>query len=145
MIALIQRVLDASVVIDNEIVAEIGPGLLALVGIEKTDSDQLVTRFSEKMLRYRVFADADDRMNLNVMQRDGGVLLVPQFTLAADTSKGLRPSFNGAPPEEASRLFNAVVTEVGAIYKKPETGRFGADMKVRSCNDGPVTFWLQTG
>ncbi len=145
MIALIQRVSEASVSVDEKVVGEISHGILALIGIEKTDSDELIARMAEKVLRYRIFADQDKRMNLNVMQNSGGVLLVPQFTLVADTTKGLRPSFNGAPPAQASRLFDALVAEMTRFYQPPATGQFGADMEVRSCNDGPVTFWLQTG
>lgn len=143
MIALIQRVVHASVVIGDETAGDIGPGLLALIGVEKNDNDPIVSRMAEKLLRYRIFADSDERMNLSVMQSGGEVMLVPQFTLAADTSSGLRPGFNGAPPQQARGLFDALAAEVARAYEPPALGRFGVDMQVTLCNDGPVTFWLQ--
>ena len=143
MIALIQRVSQASVVIDGKTVGQISTGLLALIGVEKQDDENLADRLAHKMLNYRVFADDADKMNLNVMQVHGELLLVPQFTLAANTQKGLRPSFNGAEPARATRLFDSLCSRIESGYQPPETGVFGADMQVSSCNDGPVTFWLQ--
>jgi len=143
MIALIQRVSHASVVINGKTVGQISAGLLVLIGVEKHDDEILADRLAHKMLHYRVFADSANKMNLNVMQVNGGLLLVPQFTLVANTTKGLRPSFNGADPATANRLFDSLSTRIESDYKSPETGVFGADMQVSSCNDGPVTFWLQ--
>jgi len=143
MIALIQRVSQASVVIDGKTVGQISTGLLALIGVEKHDDENLADRLAHKMLHYRVFADDADKMNLSVMQVHGSLLLVPQFTLAANTQKGLRPSFNGAEPARATCLFDSLCSRIESDYTPPETGVFGADMQVSSCNDGPVTFWLQ--
>ena len=143
MIALIQRVSHASVVIDGATVGQISSGLLALIGVEKHDDESLAGRLAHKVLNYRVFSDADNKMNLNVMQVNGGLLLVPQFTLAANTQKGLRPSFNGAEPTAAAGLFDVLTARIDSDYISPQTGVFGADMQVSSCNDGPVTFWLQ--
>ena len=143
MIALIQRVAEARVVVDGETVGESGRGLLALVGVERGDGEAEARRLAEKLLGYRVFADGAGKMNLSVKDAGGGVLAVPQFTLTADTNSGTRPSFNGAPPAEASRLFDAFVAELRGSALRVETGRFGAHMKVSLVNDGPVTFWLQ--
>ena len=143
MIGLIQRVSTASVVVSGSTIASIGPGLLVLVGIEREDSRALVERLAHKLLHYRVFSDSEGKMNCNVMEQSGDLLLVPQFTLAADTRKGLRPSFNGAPPDVATSLFDELVEMVTNQYRAPGTGQFGADMSVSLCNDGPVTFWLQ--
>ena len=141
---LVQRALNASVVVDNEIVGAISHGQLVLVGIEKGDTEADMQRLADKLLKYRMFSDKDDKMNLNVQQVNGGVLLVSQFTLAADTKKGLRPGFSTAAiPEEAERLFNDFVSKVRAQYDQVETGRFAADMKVSFTNDGPVTFMLE--
>lgn len=144
MIALIQRVLNASVTVAGETIGEIGPGLLILLGVEKGDTPESTRRLVSKVLGYRIFGDENDKMNLNVKQVGGSVLVVSQFTLAADTQKGLRPSFSrGAEPAEAERLyddFTACCREQGVTT---ETGRFAADMKVALVNDGPVTFWLQ--
>jgi len=145
MIGLLQRVSTASVEVAGETVASIGPGLMILVGIEKQDGSEQVERLAHKMLHYRMFSDAEGRMNLNVMETEGGVLLVPQFTLAANTGKGLRPSFNGASPEMATALFEELKQVVESSYRKPGSGVFGADMSVNLCNEGPVTFWLQVG
>jgi len=143
MKVLVQRALNASVVVDGEIIGEIDHGQLVLVGIEKGDSGVDVQRLADKLLKYRMFSDDDDKMNLNVQQVNGGVLLVSQFTLAAETKKGLRPGFSTAAiPAEGERLFNDFVSKVRAQYDKVETGRFGADMKVSFTNDGPVTFML---
>jgi len=145
MIALIQRVTEASVTVDGERLSEIGPGLLALVGVLPNDSDETAQRLLERLLAYRVFADSDGRMNLSLTDTGGGLLLVPQFTLAADTRKGNRPGFSTtAPPEKAERLFDHLCALARRAHPKVATGRFGADMKVALINDGPVTFWLQT-
>jgi len=144
MIALIQRVTEAKVVVNNKNIGEIQQGILVFVGIEKNDREKEVQRLLEKVLSYRIFADADDKMNLSVQDIKGGVLLVPQFTLAADTQKGCRPSFSSAAPaEEGERLFNEFVNQAKNKYQQVETGQFGADMKISLLNDGPVTFWLQ--
>ena len=144
MIALIQRVTEAKVVVNNKNIGEIQQGILALIGIEKNDSDEQVSRLVDKVLSYRIFADADDKMNLSVQDIKGGMLLVPQFTLAADTQKGCRPGFSSAaPPEDGERLFNEFVNQAKNKYEQIETGQFGADMKISLVNDGPVTFWLQ--
>ena len=144
MIALIQRVTHASVVVDNETIGAIQQGLLALIGVQKKDTQQQADRLLQRLLSYRVFADQDDKMNLSVTDIDGGVLLVPQFTLAADTDKGNRPSFSSAaPPAQGEELFNYFVAAARQSYAHIQTGRFGADMKVSLLNDGPVTFWLE--
>lgn len=144
MIALIQRVAEAKVVVDNKNIGEIQQGILAFIGIEKNDHDESVSRLVDKILSYRIFSDEEDKMNLSVQDIKGGLLLVPQFTLAADTQKGCRPSFSSAaPPEEGERLFNEFVKQAKNKYQLIETGQFGADMKISLLNDGPVTFWLQ--
>ncbi len=144
MIALIQRVREASVVVDGQTIGEIGQGVLALIGIEKNDGTEQVQRLLKKILNYRIFADSDDKMNLSVQDIQGGVLLVPQFTLAADTGKGNRPSFSSAAtPAQAEQLFAALVQQAKTTYQHVASGQFAADMKVSLCNDGPVTFWLQ--
>ncbi len=143
MIALLQRVTRASVTVDGECIARIDQGLLVLLGVEKSDSEAQAARMVERILGYRVFADADGKMNLNVRDIGGGVLLVPQFTLAADTRRGMRPSFsNAAAPETGRQLFDSVVDIMHSNYDYVATGRFGADMAVELVNDGPVTFWL---
>lgn len=144
MIALIQRALSANVVVDGNVVGEIGPGLLILLGVEQDDSEQKAQRLCEKVLGYRIFGDENDKMNLNVQQAGGSVLVVSQFTLVADTQKGMRPSFSrGAVPAEADRLYQYFVAQCRERGVKTETGLFAADMKVSLVNDGPVTFWLQ--
>ena len=144
MIGLIQRVSEAKVVVNNESIGEIQQGILAFIGIEKEDSKAQVSRLVDKILSYRIFADENDKMNLSVQDIKGGVLLVPQFTLAADTQKGSRPSFSSAAsPEKAENLFNEFIEQTKNKYQKIEAGQFGADMKVSLLNDGPVTFWLQ--
>ncbi|CFQ97732.1 D-aminoacyl-tRNA deacylase [Yersinia enterocolitica] len=144
MIALIQRALSANVVVDGEVVGEIGPGLLILLGVEQQDTEQKAQRLCEKVLGYRVFSDENGKMNLNVQQAGGSVLVVSQFTLVADTQKGMRPSFSrGAVPAEADRLYQYFVAQCHEHGVKTETGLFAADMKVSLVNDGPVTFWLQ--
>jgi len=144
MIGLLQRVLSASVSVDGERIAEIGAGLMVLVGVEKSDTPQSARRLVERLLGYRVFSDDEDKMNLSVLDVAGEVLLVPQFTLVADTKKGMRPSFSSAaPPQQGSDLFDAVVDIMSHQMPGVQTGRFGADMAVELINDGPVTFWLQ--
>ena len=144
MIGLLQRVRRASVTVESECIAETGPGLMVLVGVEKSDSREKAERLVKKLLEYRVFADDDGKMNLSVLDIAGEVLLVPQFTLAADTGKGKRPSFSSAaPPEQGADLFAAVVDIMGQQQPQVQTGQFGADMAVELINDGPVTFWLQ--
>lgn len=143
MIALIQRVSSAKVEVDGEIVGQIGKGLLVLLGVEKDDDRQKADKLAEKVLNYRVFSDADDKMNLNVQQVAGEVLVVSQFTLVADTQKGLRPSFSkGAIPSLANELYEYFAQKCGEKVKV-ECGRFAADMQVSLVNEGPVTFWLQ--
>ena len=144
MIALLQRVSEAAVQVNGEITGEIGRGILALVGVEKGDTEAQADRLLERVLAYRIFPDTEGRMNLDVRQVGGGLLLVSQFTLAADTRKGNRPSFTpAAPPDEGARLFDHVVAQARKAHAQTATGRFGADMQVRLVNDGPVTFWLQ--
>lgn len=143
MIALIQRVTGARVVVEGRTVGEIGPGLLALIGVRKEDGEANVERMAGRLLVYRVFPDGDGRMNMSLTDTGGGLLLVPQFTLAADTHKGTRPSFSSAaPPERAEALFDALVAEARRRHGKVETGEFGAEMSVTLTNHGPVTFWL---
>jgi len=145
MIALIQRVSEASVQIGGEVVGAIGPGVLALVAVEARDTPAAVDRTLERLLGYRVFSDVEGRMNLSLRDTGGGLLLVPQFTLAADTHKGMRPSFSSAaPPKLGTELFELLRTRACAAHPAVAAGRFGADMQVALVNDGPVTFWLQT-
>ncbi|WP_413736454.1 D-aminoacyl-tRNA deacylase [Sodalis sp. RH21] len=144
MIALIQRVLNAGVTIAGEPVGAIGPGLLILLGVERGDDPDKAAKLSERVLSYRIFSDQQGKMNLNVRQAGGSVLVVSQFTLAADTDKGLRPGFSrGAPPAEAERLYDYFTDCCRQADIRTETGRFAADMQVSLVNDGPVTFWLQ--
>lgn len=144
MIALIQRVTQARVTVEGEVTGEIGPGLLVLLGVEKEDNEQKANRLCERVLGYRIFGDDDDKMNLNVQQAGGSVLVVSQFTLAADTERGMRPSFSGgAAPDKAENLYNYFVERCRKQGIVAETGRFASDMKVSLTNDGPVTFWLQ--
>ncbi|ADE12006.1 D-aminoacyl-tRNA deacylase [Sideroxydans lithotrophicus] len=146
MIGLIQRVSEASVAVDGNIVGQIGRGLLVLVGVEKNDDEATAKRLLERILTYRVFPDAEGKMNLSLVDIGGELLLVPQFTLAADTHKGTRPSFSSAaPPEQGKALFEHFVNEARQSHPAVATGVFGADMKVGLINDGPVTFWLQVG
>ena len=143
MIALIQRVTQAKVEVGGEVVGQIGKGLLVLLGVEKDDDRHKVDKLAEKVLNYRVFSDADDKMNLNVQQVAGEVLVVSQFTLVADTQKGLRPSFSkGATPSLANELYEYFAQKCGEKVNV-ECGRFAADMQVSLTNNGPVTFWLQ--
>ena len=144
MIALIQRVTEAKVVVGGETTGAVGAGILALIGVEKGDGEAQARRLCERVLGYRIFADAEGKMNRSLADTAGGLLLVPQFTLAADTHKGARPSFSSAaPPDVGERLFDLFVSIARASHATVETGRFGADMKVHLVNDGPVTFWIQ--
>ena len=144
MIGLLQRVSAAAVVVDGAIVGEIGRGLLVLIGVESSDTTAEADRLLERLLNYRVFSDDAGKMNLSLRDIGGGLLLVPQFTLAADTQKGLRPSFSSAAvPEVGRQLFEHVLARARAGHAPVAQGRFGADMKVTLTNDGPVTFWLQ--
>jgi len=144
MIALIQRVSRATVNINAVCVAEIDTGILALIGVEQQDTESQAARLVERILGYRVFNDSQGRMNLSVSDIDGGLLLVPQFTLAADTNKGKRPSFtSAATPSQAQQLFAAVVSLAQSRHTPVESGEFAADMQVALINNGPVTFWLQ--
>lgn len=144
MLALIQRVTRAEVRVDDAIVGAIGPGLLALVGIEPGDGEAQVARMAQRLLGYRVFDDGAGRMNLSLGQAGGGLLLVSQFTLVADTSSGMRPGFQtAAPPARAESVFNRLVGTCRSTHPTVETGRFGAHMVVSLANDGPVTFLLR--
>jgi D-aminoacyl-tRNA deacylase len=145
MIALLQRVSQANVDIGTDRVAAIGAGLLVLIGVRPADNEASALRLLERLLQYRVFADTSDKMNLSVVQAQGELLLVPQFTLAADTHKGLRPGFStAAPPEQGRRLFEAFVQAARDRHPRVECGVFGAHMQVSLTNDGPVTFWLES-
>ncbi len=144
MIALLQRVSHASVVVEGATIGAIDAGLLVLLCAEKGDTEKEADALLTKLLGYRVFADAAGKMNLSVTDTAGGLLLVPQFTLAADTKSGTRPSFTpAAAPDDGRRLFDHAVRQARARHAKVEVGQFGADMKVSLTNDGPVTFWLQ--
>ncbi len=144
MIALIQRVTEASVSIDGQKTASIDHGLLALIGVEKSDTPDLAAELAEKVLHYRVFSDESGKMNFDIKQAAGQLLLVPQFTLVADTRKGRRPGFSsGATPAQGRELFDCLVSYASVPDVTVETGTFGADMQVSLVNDGPVTFWLQ--
>lgn len=145
MIALLQRVSHAEVTIDEKRVAEIQQGLLVFIGVEKTDQLEDADKLLERVLNYRVFSDEDDKMNLSLKNIRGGLLLVPQFTLPADTRKGSRPSFTpAAAPSEANDLFEYLVSQAKRHHANTAAGHFGADMQVSLTNDGPVTFWLET-
>uniref|UniRef100_UPI00398A0246 D-aminoacyl-tRNA deacylase n=1 Tax=Serratia sp. (in: enterobacteria) TaxID=616 RepID=UPI00398A0246 len=137
-------VLNASVTVEGKTVGKIGPGLLVLLGVEQDDNEQKAQRLCERVLGYRIFGDEDDKMNLNVQQAGGSLLVVSQFTLVADTQKGMRPSFSrGAVPQEADRLYRYFVEQCQERGIETQTGEFAADMQVALVNDGPVTFWLQ--
>ena len=145
MIGLLQRTSRASVSIAGETVGEIERGLLVLVAVHRDDEERDIARLAERILGYRVFPDAEGRMNRSILDISGGLLLVPQFTLTADTKKGTRASFTkGANPEKASACFDGLVDACRHRLEKVETGRFGADMQVSLVNDGPVTFWLES-
>jgi D-aminoacyl-tRNA deacylase len=145
MIALLQRVSQAAVDIGSERVAVIGAGLLVLIGVRPADNEASALRLLERLLQYRVFADAGGKMNLSLVQAQGELLLVPQFTLAANTHKGLRPGFStAAPPEQGRALFDALVQAARDRHPRVQCGVFGAHMQVSLTNDGPVTFWLES-
>ncbi len=144
MIGLIQRVTQARVEVENNTVAQIDRGILALIGVEKQDTSTTVERLAQRIIHYRIFPDADGKMNLGLHDIGGELLLVPQFTLPADTRKGARPGFSSAaPPETGQRLFLELTDFAREIHGQVQTGVFGADMQVSLTNDGPVTFWLQ--
>ena len=144
MIGLLQRVDGASVEVDDREIARIGGGLLVLVGVERGDDEATADRLLERLVNYRVFPDVEGRMNLSTLEAGGGLLLVPQFTLAADTSKGLRPGFSRAsPPGDAERLFGYMAKRAENRLPGAQSGRFGATMRVSLVNDGPVTFWIR--
>ena len=144
MIALLQRVTNAKVVVAGATIGAIDNGVLALIGVEKTDSEEQANRLLERILGYRIFADAEDKMNLSLKDIEGGLLLVPQFTLVANTEKGMRPSFSSAAsPADGERLFDYLCQQAMSQYSKVAAGQFGADMQVTLTNAGPVTFWLQ--
>jgi D-tyrosyl-tRNA(Tyr) deacylase len=145
LIALLQRVTRARVRVGERVVGEIGAGLLALLAVQPDDSEEQADRLLERMLNYRIFSDADGKMNLSVRDIQGGLLLVSQFTLAADTDKGNRPGFSrAAAPDLGLRLFDHFVTRARALHAPVATGEFGSHMQVELVNDGPVTFWLET-
>lgn len=144
MRALLQRVSEASVTVKGENIGSIGNGLMVLLAVQRGDNQTIADRLLNKLLTYRVFSDADDKMNLNVQQVEGGLLLVSQFTLAADTQKGARPSFSSAAtPADAEVLYDYFVAQAKARYAEVATGEFAADMQVALVNDGPVTFLLE--
>lgn len=144
MIGLLQRVSQAEVRVDGLIVGRIGTGLLVLVGVQRGDAEGQADRLLERLLTYRVFPDDEDRMNRSLQDVGGGLLLISQFTLAADTRKGTRPGFSpAAEPEEGRRLFDYLTARARERHGQVETGRFGAHMEVTLTNDGPVTFWLE--
>jgi D-tyrosyl-tRNA(Tyr) deacylase len=144
VIGLLQRVSEASVTVDGQVVGRIGRGLLVLVGVQRGDSEREADRLLDRLLTYRVFPDAEGRMNRSLVDIGGGLLLVPQFTLAADTRKGTRPGFSrAAEPAEGRRLFDYITSQALQRHSTVETGVFGANMQVALVNDGPVTFWLE--
>jgi D-aminoacyl-tRNA deacylase len=145
MIGLLQRVTQARVEIDGQCVASIGSGLMVLVGVRPTDDEPNALRLLDRLLQYRVFEDEAGKMNLSLLEIRGALLLVPQFTLAADTHKGLRPGFStAAPPAQGLQLFGTLIQAARARHPRVETGVFGAHMQVSLTNDGPVTFWLES-
>lgn len=145
MKALIQRVKSASVDIEKQRRGEIGPGILLLLGVEKTDTEASADKLLRKILNYRIFADSEGKMNLNLQQHAGGLLIVSQFTLVADTAKGLRPGFSkGATPTQGEALYDYFVQQAKILHPDIATGQFGADMQVSLINDGPVTFILES-
>lgn len=144
MRALIQRVTQARVDVGAETVGAIDKGLLVLLGVDKGDDSASVAKMAHKLLGYRVFPDAEGKMNLNIVDAGGAILLVSQFTLSADTRKGMRPSFSSAAaPADAEALYEELAAELRATLQSVETGQFAADMQVSLCNDGPVTFLLE--
>ena len=145
MIGLLQRVTNAGVSVEGRQIASIDRGLLVLVGVQRGDDEARAERLLERLLGYRVFEDGAGKMNRSLLETGGGLLLVPQFTLAADTRKGRRPGFStAAPPAEGERLFARLCERARGRVAKLQAGRFGADMQVSLVNDGPVTFWLET-
>lgn len=145
MIALLQRVTQASVVVEGATIGAINAGLMVLICAERHDTEKDAAQLLTKLLNYRVFFDEAGKMNRSVTDVQGGLLLVPQFTLAADTQSGTRPSFTpAAPPDLGKQLFDYFVAQARSKHAAVETGQFGADMQVSLTNDGPVTFWLQT-
>ena len=145
MIGLLQRVSSASVSVDGEVKGTIERGLLVLVGVEREDDEARARRLLERMLTYRVFPNQQDKMNLSLLDIQGGLLLVPQFTLPADTRKGTRPSFTpAAPPQQGQALFDYLLRQARLAHAPVASGVFGADMQVSLVNDGPVTFWLES-
>lgn len=144
MICLIQRVSQGNVMVNQEVIGQIDQGLVVLTGFQPEDNIDKINKMVHKLLHYRLFTDEKGKMNLNIQQVQGGLLLVPQFTLAANTQKGLRPSFSSAAtPELAKGLFDQFVSQMCREYHSVQTGTFGADMHVSLTNDGPVTFWLE--
>ena len=145
MIGLLQRVTEASVTVEGQVIGKIGHGLLVFVAVHRDDEERDIVRLAERILTYRVFPDAEGRMNLSVQDISGDLLLVPQFTLTADTRKGTRASFTkGADPDKASTYFDNLVARCREQLNIVETGQFGTNMKVALVNDGPVTFWLES-
>lgn len=145
MIALIQRVTNANVQVEGQVIGQIQKGIMALIGVEKNDTQEKADKLIRRLLGYRIFSDQNDKMNLSLSDVAGGLLLVPQFTLAADTNKGMRPSFSSAaPPQIGEQLFDYLFEQAINLHPVVQTGRFGADMQVSLCNDGPVTFHLQS-
>lgn len=141
MITLMQRVSEAKVIVDAQCIGQIQQGLLVLVGVQPEDNESVAQQFVDRLLNYRVFSDAEDRMNLSLLDINGGLLLVPQFTLAANTRKGRRPSFtSAASPQLGQEIFEKMVDYASQQHNQVESGQFGADMKVHLVNDGPVTF-----
>lgn len=144
MIALIQRVVESKVVVDGKTIGAIDKGIMALIGVEQGDDKQNADKLLKKLLGYRIFSDEDGKMNLSLGSVEGGLLLVPQFTLAANTKSGMRPSFSSAaPPAQGEALFLYLLRQAKLCYATVESGQFGADMNVHLINDGPVTFSLQ--
>ena len=145
MQGLIQRVSSASVTIDQQVYGQINQGILLLLGVQKTDTRESADKLLQKVINYRIFSDAEGKMNLSLQDIGGELLIISQFTLAADTKKGLRPSFSSAaPPEQAEILYDYFLTQANGLYGAVSNGIFGADMQVSLCNDGPVTFNLES-
>lgn len=144
MIVLLQRVSRSAVSVSGQTIAQVNQGILALIGFERGDGNTELERMGQRLLNYRIFSDDESKMNLNVQQVGGGILLVPQFTLAADTNRGNRPSFSiAAAPDDGRRLFQQFAAQIQQQHADTACGEFGADMQVSLINDGPVTFWLQ--
>ena len=144
MIALIQRVLESSVTVEKKVIGKIDRGMLAFIGVEKTDTKSNADQILKRLLGYRIFSDSDDKMNLSITDINAGLLLVPQFTLLADTQKGMRPSFsNAGSPAHSKEIFQYLVSSANAQDNLVQSGQFAANMEVSLINDGPVTFWLQ--